>query len=59
MILCKCKKQLSSINMKICDFNFLDIQEKQIDIIDFVKEIENTYRKNLVLLKMIKLHFKK
>ena len=45
--------------MKICDFNFLDIQEKQIDIIDFVKEIENTYRKNLVLLRMIKLHFKK
>ena len=45
--------------MKIYDFHFLDIQEKQIDIIDFVKEIENTYRKNLVLLKMIKLHLKK
>ena len=32
---------------------------RKTDWYNFVKEIENTYRKNLVLLRMIKLHFKK
>lgn len=45
--------------MKICDFNFLDIQEKKIDIIDFVKEIAKHLWKKFSLIKNDKTSFKK
>lgn len=53
------RKQLFSINMEICDFNFLDVQEKKIDIIDFVQEIEKNYGKKFSLIKNDKIILKK